>query len=68
MPHLACLLTRHRWLHPPAHIPIPTGEFAWVKNQNPVPYCEIIYCRDPKRATTETRQDRISVFFALGCA
>jgi hypothetical protein len=34
-------------LHPPAHITICTGESAWVTNQNPAPYCAIIYCRDP---------------------
>jgi hypothetical protein len=34
-------------LHPPAHIPICADECAWVTNQNPAPYCAIIYCRDP---------------------
>jgi hypothetical protein len=34
-------------LHSPAHIPICAGECAWVTNQNPAPYCVIIYCRDP---------------------
>ena len=35
-------------LHPPPHIPICADECAWVSNQNPAPYCGIIYCRDPK--------------------
>jgi hypothetical protein len=35
-------------LHAPAHIPICTGECAWVTNQNPAQDCRIIYCRDPK--------------------
>jgi hypothetical protein len=35
-------------LHPPAHIPICAGGCAWVTNQNPAPYCAIIYCRDPE--------------------
>jgi hypothetical protein len=37
-------------LHPPAHIPICAGECALVTNQNPAPYCAIIYCRDPEVA------------------
>jgi hypothetical protein len=28
------------------------GEWAWVTNQNPAPYCAIIDCRDPYGAAT----------------
>jgi hypothetical protein len=42
-------------LHSPAHIPICAGECAWVTNQNPAPYCAIIYCRDPYFGIRSTR-------------
>jgi chemotaxis protein methyltransferase CheR len=55
-------------LHPPAHIPICTGECALVTNQNPAPYCGIISCRDPNLAAKALISADFWVLFHYHCA